>query len=180
MIHSFNWNELKWSVFPLSYPSSFTPINLHRLCWMGCLSSPGPVCPYVGLGITFWNSVSAFRHISETVGWLMCICCPAFPFSSLLILSGSWWGEPCRHTPACETVFILMPSHTWHPLCWLTYFYFQVLFFKWPVLFSWRLKRTFSCSCYYFFSDGLVCDVIKKLPSVHFDNSLWVWVPDGY
>ena len=79
----------------------FTPINMHTLCWMSCLSSSKrekkPTCQYslVRSGLTFWDAhctdcASAFRHINETEEWLMCICCLSFPFSSHLIPSGSW------------------------------------------------------------------------------------------
>lgn len=53
------------------------------------------------------DAVSAFRHINETVGWLMCICCLSFPFSSHLIHLGSWWARayPSMHWEGDSLLF---------------------------------------------------------------------------
>lgn len=94
MIHLFNWDEWKKKTvflplldFPFT-PSAPRNINTHKLRWMTCLSSSKSkeelTCQnsLVRSGLTFETPVRLFRHINETLAWLMCICflSSLFPF----------------------------------------------------------------------------------------------------
>lgn len=90
-----NSNILFFSLFlPSFHTLSFTPINMHTLCWMSCLSSSKRkkklTCQYslVRSGLTFEMLIALMLYrlldtsMRRSDSW--CICCLSFPFSLIL------------------------------------------------------------------------------------------------